>query len=1039
MKKLVMIILISVLVMSLMSVPAPKRLIEYIQPDGSTLTIKQMGDEWIHWSETSDGYTLLDNDGWKVYSILNSKGDMIPSKVRASAIESRSSEETTFIQTISKHLRFSSQQCVVKREANRTTRLGNFPTSGNVDILVIPAQFTDYNMSYTTNSFENMMNNPGNFTGCFKSYYEENSYGTFSPTATVSPIVTVNNTHDYYGPQDQWRTFATHAVQAANAYVNFADFDNDNDNTVEGVIIIHAGQGQETSGSANDIWSHMSNFSIPVNVDGVTVSHYAIVGESGSWGLQAGVGVSAHEFGHLLGLPDYYNTTSGEDPDCVGEWDLMSSGAWNNNSWEPAHHNAWSKYFLGWMDREILEVPDNYSITHSNSNNTAYAIETPGYNEWFYLENRQQIGYNGSVPGHGLLIVHVDEGYILQHLSSNDVNNSNHKGLQIESANGELNSYSAPFPHGTNDAFTDETDPASLTWNNQPTDRPVESITESGQVITFDYWNGPGYNPLMIPTTLNGYLTDENNVYLEWSMPNILGSDYFELSYSNLELDEHFNLGIDTSFEVGCKYESSDLADYEGLYLHRVRFYANDTTCSYTLNVYNESDGSLSLSQAIPEINPIGFTDVLIETPFTPNADNDIIVAIEASSGANATFGSDNVTYDEGISDLIRVNDNWQSAHDDYDWNGDWLIEIVLTDAGYTRSYIPDSYNLYKNGSLLANIDDWEQTSYLEIGPEEGLEEYYVTSVYAEGESEQSNTETVNIDFNLSPTPWTDDFEVYTDFTQDLYPWHSADLDQTQNYPMNVTFPGNGASTSFILFNPSATVPPLSGNWTPHSGAKEMVAFSANSSNGSTNDDWLISPNYDVIENSAFSFFAKTIDDSYGNDRIRVMISTGSTNPEDFVQLSSGDYLEPPEQWTEYAFSLTDFIGQRVRVAINCITEDAIALAIDDCTFDQRVVSNDENQQAIKNTKLIGCYPNPFNPTTGISFYLDKQQNVSLEVFNVRGQHVRTLVNDVKPQGNHSVSWDGLDSSNQATASGVYFYKLKAGSYTKSKKMVLLK
>ncbi len=1039
MHKTILLFFLLLTVTAIIAVPAPRTYFDYTQPDGSIINIRQFGDEWIHWSETKDGYTLLDKNGWKMYAILNDSGDLVQSNQKASPIGNRQSDETRFINQIPKHLKFSSRQIESYRESSRNIRLGSFPAIGNANVLVIPAQFSDQSMSYSTSSFNNIMNNPSNYTGCFKSYYEEVSYNNFSPTGTVCQPVTVSGTHDSYGQQAQWRTFASQAIQAANPYVNFADYDNDGNGIVEGVIIIHAGQGQETSGDSNDIWSHQSNLSTSISADGVTITSYAVVGESGSWGMQAGVGVSAHEFGHLLGLPDYYNTASGDDVDCVGDWDLMSSGSWNNNSYNPAHHNPWSKYYLGWMTREILELPGNYTLSNSNSNDVAYAIETPGNNEWFFLENRQQLGYNSSIPGHGLLVYHVDESYILSHLSSNDVNNSQRKGLQIESANGNLNSSGTPFPDGTHNSFTDTTNPSSLTWNNIATDRPIENISESGNNISFTFWNGPGYNPLIRPLNLEGYMTDDNNVKLEWNIPDILGSDYVELSYSNLNLNQYYTSEDTSPLEVAYKYDSSVLNEYQGLYLHRVRFLAGDDNATYTLKIYNESDNSLTLSQVINEINPHGLTEVPLDNPFIPNPNNNLIIAIEADSGNNSAFGCDRSTSEPGFSDLIKVNNLWFSAEEQLGWNGDWIIELVLTDATYSRSYIPEGYNLYKDNSLLSHIADWEQTYYLEIEPEESVSDYHVTAVYSEGESEPSNTETVNIDFNLSPTPWTDNFENYSDFTQDLYPWHSVDMDLTTTYPVNVNFPGNGTLCSFMIFDPTATVPPLSGNWNAHSGTNEMVAFSANSSNGQTNNDWLISPNYDVIENSAFSFFAKTVNDNYGLEKIRVLISEGSTNPEDFQPLSTGDYFEPPTEWTEYAFSLTDYIGQRVRVAINCISEDATALAIDDCTFDQRVVSNDEYVSVSSHPELIGCYPNPFNPTTSIRFHLSKQQRVQVEIYNVLGQHVKTLLNEIKPDGEHTVSWDGTDNNDKKVSSGIYFYKFKSGTYTKSKKMVLIK
>ncbi len=84
-------------------------------------------------------------------------------------------------------------------------------------------------------------------------------------------------------------------------------------------------------------------------------------------------------------------------------------------------------------------------------------------------------------------------------------------------------------------------------------------------------------------------------------------------------------------------------------------------------------------------------------------------------------------------------------------------------------------------------------------------------------------------------------------------------------------------------------------------------------------------------------------------------------------------------------------------------------------------------------------YPNPFNPSTNISFTLSKQNNVELTVFDLLGRHVKTLANQVLPEGDHQISWDGTTDSAVPAPSGVYFYQLKVDNQTSTKKMILIK
>jgi len=90
-------------------------------------------------------------------------------------------------------------------------------------------------------------------------------------------------------------------------------------------------------------------------------------------------------------------------------------------------------------------------------------------------------------------------------------------------------------------------------------------------------------------------------------------------------------------------------------------------------------------------------------------------------------------------------------------------------------------------------------------------------------------------------------------------------------------------------------------------------------------------------------------------------------------------------------------------------------------------------------TVLRSNYPNPFNPTTNIAFTLNKDSNVSISVFDIRGRLVVNLVDGFYKSGHHNVVWNGVDNSGNAVASGVYFYRMTSGDYQSVRKMVMLK
>ena len=90
-------------------------------------------------------------------------------------------------------------------------------------------------------------------------------------------------------------------------------------------------------------------------------------------------------------------------------------------------------------------------------------------------------------------------------------------------------------------------------------------------------------------------------------------------------------------------------------------------------------------------------------------------------------------------------------------------------------------------------------------------------------------------------------------------------------------------------------------------------------------------------------------------------------------------------------------------------------------------------------TQLFGNYPNPFNPTTSIRYSIEEPGLVSLDIYNVKGQLVKTLYHGNAEVGGHTVTWNGLDNSGNACSSGVYFYRLRTPNTSIIRKMLMLK
>jgi flagellar hook assembly protein FlgD len=90
-------------------------------------------------------------------------------------------------------------------------------------------------------------------------------------------------------------------------------------------------------------------------------------------------------------------------------------------------------------------------------------------------------------------------------------------------------------------------------------------------------------------------------------------------------------------------------------------------------------------------------------------------------------------------------------------------------------------------------------------------------------------------------------------------------------------------------------------------------------------------------------------------------------------------------------------------------------------------------------TRLLAASPNPFNPITRIEFELAAAGRVEIAIYDVSGRLVRTLLDEHRRAGGHSVTWDGRDGAGSAVASGIYFYSLNAGTFSQTKKLILMK
>ena len=422
------------------AVPATPFPVNITQPDGSELTVMLHGDEFFNYKTTLDGYTLVPNaNGVLTYAQIDTNGYLASTSVKATNIEKRTSPEKNFILKLTKNVDFSkinllnrNSRLLKSKSALTISPQKSYPLRGSAKSLVILVNFKD--KSFVTPNpqlaYTNLLNQKGyaanGGTGSANDYFLASSMGVFNPQFDVVGPFNLPQPMAYYGKNDvsgndtlPRQMVIDACTLAAAGGVNFAQYDTDNDGTVDNVFIYYAGYNEAEGGPANSIWPHrwaLANLATKFN--GVSVYDYACTSElrSNTGSSMCGIGTFCHEFGHVLGLPDYY-VTSGAEHHTLSEWNIMDYGPYLNKGRTPPSYSAFDRFYLNWLVPTELKTGGQYSLDTLTTSNKAYLFTQNGNHnlnganpspvEFYTLENRQQKGWDTYLPGHGMLLTHI--------------------------------------------------------------------------------------------------------------------------------------------------------------------------------------------------------------------------------------------------------------------------------------------------------------------------------------------------------------------------------------------------------------------------------------------------------------------------------------------------------------------------------------------------------------------------------------------------------------------------------------------------------
>jgi len=278
-------------------------------------------------------------------------------------------------------------------------------------------------------------------------------------------------------------------------------------------------------------------------------------------------------------------------------------------------------------------------------------------------------------------------------------------------------------------------------------------------------------------------------------------------------------------------------------------------------------------------------------------------------------------------------------------------------------------------------------------------------------------------------TIFEDSFETYADFDKaDVGEWSFVDVDLLPTYGFTgVSFTNSGTPMAFIVFNSTATTPPLTStatsNWTARTGSKAMVSFAGEPTATQTaNNDWLISPQISLgSDGNMLSFWAKSADAGF-QESFNVLVSTTGTDMGDFTKISGATpLLAALATYGEHTFDLDNYAGQQIYIAIQNVSADKFGLAIDDFKVTATTLGLNETLAS-----RFSVFPNPATNVVNIA----NAENALVTGVSIVDMNGRTV---------KSVSFDGVAEAQinvSDLASGMYLMNIASDKGTTTKKIV---
>lgn len=517
--------------------PARRGSFLVFQPDGTSFMATLKGDEYGHILTTSDGCAVVRNaDGFYEYAYFNSDGSKEPTGYKAGT------KAPVLVLNESRNIPYMTLLSSARTARPRVTEgmgvLRPMTRSGPVrkNCIVLPVQFKDvkFQSEDRRSDFDNLINNGPNSA---LAYFNDQFRGQYEFNFTIGPVVTVSRDISYYGKdladrpgQDSnAQELVEEACRLADPFVDFSLFDDDNDGYVDNVFLFVAGKDQAEGAGEDFIWPHQWSVFNYLVLDGVRIYDYAMSTElavtsqksNGQlvWGL-ASIGTFCHEYSHVLGLFDFYDTDGeGSGGIANGLWGttgIMDSGCYNNGGKTPPAYSAADLELLGIGERELMKT-GTYVLEPVTENRRYLVLENPNDSlEFFLFECREQTGWDKYIGGSGLAIYHIDfskdhnAGYSDReereltawerwYYGQVNCNPYFECADMIETSANALDVSQAFFPYRNVTSFTINSNPAFRFNDGTFSPYSIAGITQSGNRVTFVVYKSDE----MVPNAMN--------------------------------------------------------------------------------------------------------------------------------------------------------------------------------------------------------------------------------------------------------------------------------------------------------------------------------------------------------------------------------------------------------------------------------------------------------------------------------------------------------------------------------------------------------